>query len=89
MLMRKFYSNANILLRRFSKCYIDVKSYLLKMYCSSSWYDSSKTAMKTIKIAYNNSPRRLLALPKHNSAIEMFVNLNNLLFRRIIKKVCL
>ena len=33
--MRKFYSNANILLRRFSKCYIDVKCYLFKMYCSN------------------------------------------------------
>ena len=42
-----FLSNANILLRRFSKCSIDVKCYLIKMYCSnlycsSFWYDSSK-----------------------------------------------
>ena len=79
--MRKCYSNANILLRRFSKCSIDVKCYLLKMYCSnlycsSSWFDSSKTAMKKIRIAYNNSLRRLLSLQKHNSASEMFVNLN-------------
>ena len=83
--MRKFYSNANILLRRFSKCYIDVKCYLFKLYCSnlycsSFWFDSSKTAMKKIKIAYNNSHRRLLSLPKHNSASEMFVNLNILSF---------
>ena len=58
--IRKFYSNTNILLRRFSKCSIDVKCYLFKMYCSnlycsSFWFDSSKTAMKKIKIAYNNS----------------------------------
>ena len=89
--MSKFYSNANILLRRFLKCYIDVKCNLCKMYCSnlycsSFWYDSSKRAMKKIKIAYNNSLRRLLALSKHNSASEMFVNLNILSFGELLKK---
>ena len=53
--MRTFYSNANILLRRFSKRSIDVKCYLFKMYCSnlycsSSWFDSSKTAMKKLRL---------------------------------------
>ena len=47
---------------------------------------SSKTAMKKIKIAYNNSLRRLLSLPKHNSASEMFVNLNILSFRELLRK---
>ena len=80
--MRKIYFNANILLRRFSKCSIDVKCYLFKMhcsnlYCSSFWNDSSKRAMKK---NYNNSLRRLLALSKHNSASEMFVNLNIISF---------
>ena len=89
--MRKFYSNANILLRRFSKCYFDVKCYLFKLYCSnlyysSFWYDSIKRAMKKIKIAYNNSVRRLLALSKHNSASEMFVNLNILSFGELLRK---
>ena len=89
--IRKFYSNVNILLRRFSKCSIDVKCYLFKMYCSnlycsSFWFDSSKTAMKKIKIAYNNSLRRLLSLPKHNSASEMFVNLNILSFGELLRK---
>ena len=40
--IRKTYPNANILLIMFSKCSIDVKCYLFKMYCSSVWYDSSK-----------------------------------------------
>ena len=89
--MRKFYYNVNILLRKFSKCSIDVKCYLFKMncsnlYCSSFWYDSSKRAMKKIKIAYYNSLRRLLALPKHNSASEMFVNLNILSFGELLRK---
>ena len=39
-----------------------------------------KNSNEKNKIAYNNSLRRLLSLPKHNSASEMFVNLNILSF---------
>ena len=89
--MRKLYSSANILFRRVSKCYIGVKCYLFKMYCSnlycsSFWYDSSKTAINKIKITYNNSVSWLLALPKHNSAREIFVNLNILSFGELLRK---
>ena len=81
--MRKLYSNANILLRRFSKCSIDCSN----VHCLSFWYGSSKRAMKKIKIAYNNNLRRLLALPKqHTSASEMFVNLNILSFGELLRK---
>ena len=48
--------------------------YCSNLYWSSFWYDSSKRAMEKIQIAYNNSPRWLLALPKHNSASEIFEN---------------
>ena len=41
--------------------------------------------MKKIKIAYNNSLSRLLALPKH-SASEIFVNLNILSFGELLRK---
>ena len=60
--------------------------YCSNLYCSSFWFDSSKTAMNKIKIAYNNSLRRLLSLPKHNSASEMFVNLNILSFGELLRK---
>ena len=42
--------------------------------------------MKKITIAYNNSLIRLLALPKHNSASEMFVNLNIISFGELLRK---
>ena len=63
--MRKFYNNANMLIRKFFKCSVDVKCYLFKtycstMYCSAMWFDTTKYAMKKIKVAYNNSLRRLL-----------------------------
>ena len=40
------------------------------------WFDCTKTALKKLKIAYNNSLRRFMRLPWRNSASEMFVNLN-------------
>ena len=57
--MRKYYANANMLLRKFSYCSPDVKccmfkSYCFTMYCSSMWFDSTVTAMRKLKIAYNN-----------------------------------
>ena len=70
--MRKLYANVNLLLRKFSKCSVDVKCFLFKTYCSTlycapMWFDCTKAALKKLKIAYNNSLR--------NSATEMFVNL--------------
>ena len=55
--MRKHYSHANILLRKFSYCFPDVKccmfkSYCATMYCSYMWFDSTVTSMKKLKIAY-------------------------------------
>ena len=42
--------------------------------------------MKNLKIAYNNSLRRLLGLPSHNSASGMFVNLNIPSFGELLRK---
>ena len=36
--------------------------------------------MRELKVAYNNSLRGILYLPKYNSASEIFVNLNILSF---------
>ena len=43
-------------------------------------------ALTKLKIAYNNSLRRLLGLPKYNSASEMFVNLGILSFGELLRK---
>ena len=40
------------------------------------WFDCTKTALKKLKVAYDNSLRRFMRLPWRNSASEMFVNLN-------------
>ena len=40
------------------------------------WFDCTKTALKKMKVAYNNSLRRFMILPWRNSASEMFANLS-------------
>ena len=89
--MRKYYANANMLLRKFSHCSPDVKccmfkSYCATMYCSSMWFDSTGTSMKKLKIAYNNGLRSLLNLPKYNSASEMFVKKYIPSFNELLRK---
>ena len=42
--------------------------------------------MMNLKVAYNNSLRRLLGLPSHNSTSGMFVNLNVPTFRELLRK---
>ena len=59
------------------------------MYCSALWFNSTKTALTKLKIAYNNSLRTLLGLPKCNSANKMFVNLRILLFGELLRKFVL
>ena len=56
------------------------------MYRSSMWFDSTVTSMKKLKVAYNNGLKRLINLPKYNSASEMFVNLNILSFGEQLRK---
>ena len=89
--MRKFYANADMLIRNFFKCSVNVKCYLYKTYCSTRYcsalgFNSIKTALTKLKIAYNNNLHRLLGLPEYNSASEMFVNLNILSFGELLRK---
>ena len=55
------------------------------MYCSTKWYNCTVTAMRRLRIAYNNSLRRLLGIPKHNSASGMFVQLNIESFSELLR----
>ena len=89
--MGKFDTNANMLIRKFFKCTVDVKCYLFKtycstLYCSAMWFDSIKSAMKELKMTYNNCLRRLLTLPTYNSASEMFAVLNIPSFGESLRK---
>ena len=89
--MRKFYANNNILSKKFAKYFQDVKCTLFNLFCSNMyfstmWYNEIVTSMRKLRIAYNNSLRRLLGIPKYNSASEMFVQLNIKSFGELLRK---
>ena len=86
------YANANLLLSKRSKCSVNVKCYFFKTYCfilssAPMWFDSTKTALKNLKLVYNNSLSRFMGLPWHNSASEMYVSLNIKSFGELLR-VC-
>ena len=62
------------------------KTYCCNLYCAPFWYNSTKTAMKNLTIAYNNSLRKRLGLPSHNNASGMFINLNIPYFEELLRK---
>ena len=53
MLLRQFCK-----LSRLVTCYL-FNTYCSNLYCASLWYSSTVTAIKKLKIVYNNSIRRL------------------------------
>ena len=55
------------------------------MYCSTMWYNCTVTTIRRLRIAYNNSLRRLLGIPKHNSANGMFVQFNIKSFSELLR----
>ena len=56
--MREINANANLLLRAFSRCSVNVKCYLRKtycfiLYCAPMWFDCLKNVLTKLKVAYN------------------------------------
>ena len=49
------------------------------------WYNCTVTAMRGLRIAHNNSLRKLLGIPKHNSASGMFVQINIKSFGELLR----
>ena len=49
-------------------------------------YNCTVTAMRRLRIVYNNSLRRILGTTKHNSASGMFVQHNIKSFGELLKK---
>ena len=93
----KLYGNANRLISKFKLCSPEVKcqlfnSFCTNMYCPQFWYNGTKCSINKLKVAYNNSLRRLLNIPYYSSASSMFVNLNissfNELLRHSINNFC-
>ena len=67
--IRKFYMQANLLLRNFRYCSDDVKctlfqSYCTNMYCCQLWFNSTKSSLIKLSTSYNSVLRRLLCISK-------------------------
>ena len=76
---RKFYSQANLLLRNFRHCSDQVncvlfQTYCTNLYCCQLWFNSTKSSLKKLSTSYNSVPRRLLGICKPYSARKMFVS---------------
>ena len=64
---RKFYMQANLLLRNFRYCSDDVKctlfkSYCTNMYCCQLWFNSIKSSSIKLSTSYNSVIRRLFCI---------------------------
>ena len=76
---KKFYMQANLLLRNFRHCSDDVKcslfqTYCTNMYCCQLWFNSTKSSINKLSTSYNSVLRRLLCFSKPYSASNMFVS---------------
>ena len=76
---RKFYAQANMLLRNFCYCTNDVKCTLFKslcanMYCCPLWFNFTSSSIKKLKTSYNSSLRNLLLI---NSWASFFLRVTS------------
>ena len=76
---KKFYMQANLLLRNFRHCSDDVKCSLFQTYCTNMyycqlWFNSTKSSINKLSTSYNSVLRRLLCISKPYIASNMFVS---------------
>ena len=75
------YIRGNIISRKFANCSINVKLVVFKTYCSclytvQLWGTCLSRTMNRLKVAYNDSLRMVLGIPRYCSASEMFAYTN-------------
>ena len=75
----KIYSQANMLLRKFSMCSDSVKcslfrTYITPLYTAQLWSKYRKRSIQRLKVAYNDAFRLLLHVPRWHSASQLFVS---------------
>ena len=73
---RKFYMQANSLLRNFRHCSDDVKcslfqTYCTNMYCCQLWFNSTKSSINKLSTSYNNSVLRRLFVQYRSASLSI------------------
>ena len=77
---RVLYAQGNTLLRKFYMCTRNVKVSLFRTYCTPLytahlWCNASVESRRRLKVAYNDTMRMLLRVPRHTRASAMFAEL--------------
>ena len=76
--LRSLYARSNVIFRKFHHCPASIKVNLIKTYwspyCSQLWVNHTKCPYNKLRVAYNNTYRRVLGYVKSDSASNMFVN---------------
>jgi hypothetical protein len=89
--IRSLYARSNQLLRHFWSCSIEVKirlfkAYCINLYCCQLWCFYKRVNLNCLRVAFNNSFRKLLGLSKYCSASGMFAICNVNSFESIRRK---
>ncbi|XP_047997326.1 uncharacterized protein LOC125234947 [Leguminivora glycinivorella] len=82
---------ANMLIRRFARCTVEVKKTLFMSYCQSFytcslWINYTKRAYSALRVQFNNGFRMLLGLSRFCSASGMFAEARMDDFYAIMRK---
>ena len=67
--VRAIYCRGNMIIRKFSKCSVNVKnqlfrSYVCCLYCCALWKDYSTSSFNMVRVAYNNVYRALIGIKR-------------------------
>ena len=83
--MRNIYSTGNLIIRRFGKCFVEIKvlmfrTFLSQVYGSCVWSTYKVATLRKTKVAHNDIFRTLLLVPRYESASALFAthNVHNL-----------
>jgi len=80
-----------MLIRNFSKCFVNSKLLLFKTYCISLytahlWSTFTNAAMRKLTFAYHGVLKMLLNVPRYHSNTTLFVNVGIPTFQELLRK---
>ena len=91
---RAIYSRGNMIVRKFSTCFVDVKnqlfrSYISCLYCSALWLKFSAATFNMTRVAYNNVYRALMGITRgYGHSISREYCTNNIDgFKAVLRKM--
>ena len=86
------YVQANMLVRKFHHCTVDVEINLFRAYCTPLytaplWVNYKKESLRKLKVAYNDCLRILLKKPRSTRASELFYNMGLTTFMALLRNL--